>query len=102
MATGEEKKLENKIKEYINARGGYVIKYHGGTYSKSGVPDLIVCYRGVFIGVEVKKPSGGKVTQLQEYHIDQISDAGGYGRVICSMSQLFNLLSYIDEVVDRD
>ena len=99
---GEEKKLENQIKKYLKDNGAYIVKYHGGTYSKSGVPDLLVCYRGIFLGLEIKKSSGGKVTELQEYHINQIQDAGGYASIICTMSQLFNLLSYIDEVVDRD
>lgn len=46
-----------------------------------GTPDLIVCLRGHFIGLEIKK-EGGVVAPLQKYKLDQITKAKGYGAAV--------------------
>lgn len=77
-----EKAFENKIKNYIKEHGGYVIKYWGGgIYTESGVPDLLVCYKGKFLGLEVKG-DGGRPSELQKYNIKKIQDAGGIGMIV--------------------
>lgn len=43
---------------------------------KAGVPDLVLCHRGDFICLEVKK-EGGYLSQVQKQVIQQIRDAGG-------------------------
>lgn len=71
-----EKRIENQIKTHLREIGAYVIKHHGNQFSQAGVPDLLVCYMGRFIGVEVKAPDG-KPSDLQLYNIEQIKKAGG-------------------------
>ena len=39
-------------------------KESGGPYGTSGVPDIICCYKGRFLGLEAKLP-GGRLTPLQ-------------------------------------
>ena len=46
----------------------------------SGLPDLILCAWGIFIGIEIKIPSG-KVTPLQAYVIKCINAADGIAGV---------------------
>lgn len=54
----------------------YVIKVERA--SKSGIPDLIVCIDGRFIGIEVKRPDSSRgATPLQELNIGYINQAGG-------------------------
>ncbi|MEA5004563.1 MAG: VRR-NUC domain-containing protein [Christensenella sp.] len=48
---------------------------------RSGVPDLLVCCNGLFLGVELKAENG-KPTPLQLWNIDKIKDAGGIGMVL--------------------
>lgn len=43
---------------------------------RHGVPDLLVCLRGNFIAIELKK-EGGKTMPLQQHVIYQITQAGG-------------------------
>ena len=74
MAT--EKRIENEIKKYLRSINAYVIKHHGNAFSQVGVPDLLVCHRGKFYGIEVKAPDG-EPTELQLYNIKQIIKAGG-------------------------
>ena len=71
-----EKTFENKVKLYLKQKGAYFIKTHGDRFSKVGVPDLIVCYKGLFIGIELKALNG-KPSELQLYNLREIEKSGG-------------------------
>lgn len=76
-----EKKVENDIKKYLDHIGAYHVKIHGSAFMTSGTPDILACVKGVFVGIEVKKPKGGRVSELQKLKIKQIEQAGGIGIV---------------------
>ncbi|CAM3108746.1 VRR-NUC domain-containing protein [Streptobacillus ratti] len=87
-----EKTLENKIKRHLKENGHYFFKTHGGAFGKSGIPDLIICIKGLFVGLEIKNPNKkGKVSELQKYNIEKIKDSFGHALVIDSWEQ------YLDE-----
>lgn len=72
-----EKNFENKVKTFLTDAGCWFLKYWGGAaYTKSGVPDILVCCKGRFMGVEVKAPNG-KPSDLQIYNLKMIDRAGG-------------------------
>jgi hypothetical protein len=52
-----------------------------GGYGKSGRPDIIGCYKGLFLGLECKAGKG-KPTKLQELNLRQIGEAGGYALIV--------------------
>jgi hypothetical protein len=58
-----------------------------------GTPDLLICIRGKFVGLELKK-KGGVVAPLQQYKLDQINKAKGYGAVVTPQNwpEIFSLL----------
>ena len=73
----KEKDLENKVKQFLKDNGCWYVKYWGGGgYTKSGIPDLLVCCDGVFLGVELKAPKG-KPSELQIRHLHKIRESGG-------------------------
>ena len=73
----KEKDLENKVKQFLKDNGCWYVKYWGGGgYTKSGIPDLLVCCNGSFVAVELKAPKG-RPTELQLKKLHQIRDAGG-------------------------
>lgn len=77
-----EKNFENKVKNYLKEQDCWFIKYWGGAqFTKSGVPDLLVCCNGFFLGVELKAPKG-KPSELQLWNIEQIKKAGGFALVL--------------------
>jgi hypothetical protein len=77
-----EKEFENKIKAYLKEQGCWYIKYWGGGgFTKSGIPDLLICCNGRFIAAEVKS-STGSPTDLQRKKIREIRDAGGIAFVL--------------------
>lgn len=49
----------------------------GGQFTKAGIPDIIACVNGRFVGIEVKA-SGGKPSELQILNLRKIHNAGGY------------------------
>ena len=72
-----EKNFENKVKKFLKEKGAWVLKYWGGAaFTKSGVPDLLVCCKGHFFGVEIKA-ADGKPSDLQIYNLRKIDTAGG-------------------------
>ena len=73
----EEKRFEERIKKFLKDEGCWFVKYWGGSqFTKSGIPDLLVCCEGYFIGVEVKATQG-KPSELQLYNLKKIEEAGG-------------------------
>lgn len=74
-----EKNFENKVKKFLEEQGCWFLKYWGGAaYTKAGIPDLLVCCNGHFLGVEIKAPNG-KPSPLQIHNLKKIDEAGGFG-----------------------
>ncbi|MFI3236786.1 MAG: VRR-NUC domain-containing protein [Lachnospiraceae bacterium] len=77
-----EKNFENKIKDYLKKNNCWFIKYWGGAaFTKSGIPDILVCCKGRFMGIEVKGATGTP-SDLQIYNLRQIDKAGGLAILI--------------------
>lgn len=77
-----EKQFENKIKAYLKSKGAWLIKYWAGAqFTKEGIPDLLVCYKGHFIAIEVKAEKGHP-SKLQLYNIRKIIEAGGHAFIL--------------------
>ena len=76
-----EKKVKEKVKKILNKLNCYYCMPATGGYGASGVPDIIACYKGRFIGIETKA-NGNKPTALQQKHLRDISVSGGQSLVI--------------------
>ena len=68
----------------------------------AGLPDIIVCYRGVFIGLETKTPEGHGPTKRQEYVHGRINDAEGVVAVVRSVHDALNVLYAVDASLNAD
>lgn len=81
MALTPEKKVKNRVIAILQARDAYYFYPVTGGFGASGVPDIIVCYFGWFIGIECK---AGKNTlsALQRQNIARINAARGITLVI--------------------
>ena len=77
----EEKNFEKKVKAYLDSIGAWYLKTISNGYQRAGVPDLLICYKGKFIGIELKA-TRGRVSMLQEHEIRKIQAAGGYASVL--------------------
>ena len=60
-------------------------------YGTSGIPDIIVCYKGKFVAFEVKTEKG-KLSKLQEMTIAKIQKANGMAFKVTSLEEVKEIL----------
>lgn len=77
----EEKNFENKVKRFLESRDCWYVKFFANRMTKAGVPDLLCCVNGYFVGVEIKA-SKGKPSPLQLWNRDLIRESGGVAIVL--------------------
>jgi hypothetical protein len=95
---------ENTIRDGIRGayekRGAWIIPTTRLTPGRHGVPDLLACYRGYFIAIEVKKPTGSKgTTAEQRRELTTLERAGAIARVCTSISEGLMILRDIDDLI---
>lgn len=96
----KESDLQKKIIDYSKAAGAYVKNNWGSGVSEPGVSDLTICYKGLYLSIEVKK-SGGKPTEQQMIHLRNVSKAGGIAQVIDNIDDYRTLLARIDDYAEN-
>jgi hypothetical protein len=81
MAATPEKKVKQRVVAQLKELGAYYFYPTTGGFGSSGVPDVVCCYQGRFIGIECKAGKG-KTTALQDKNLKEISEAGGLAMVV--------------------
>lgn len=79
----------------------YHLNAHGGAFTGMGVPDILACYRGIFLGLEVKKKTT-KATKNQETQMRLINKAAGIALVVRSVADVKAVIKRIDKELDTD
>lgn len=79
--SGPEKLFENRIKKYLADRGCWTLKTFSNGVQRAGVPDLLCCVNGHFVGIEVKSETG-RPSELQLWNIRKIEESGGIAMVL--------------------
>lgn len=97
MSKTPEGKVKAKVVDILKEAGVYYFFPVTGGFGRSGIPDIVACYRGRFIGIECK--TGTKQpTALQTRELDRIDSVGGVTLVIreTNLDKVSKLLSLID------
>jgi Holliday junction resolvase len=81
MPKTPESRVKAACVEILKSHNAYYFFPVTGGFGKSGVPDIIVCWRGVFLAIECKA-GYNKPTLLQEREMHAIERAGGTALVI--------------------
>ena len=76
MAQTPEKKVKDAVVSILKDNGVYYFFPVTGGFGRSGIPDIVGCYRGKFIAVECKAGKN-KPTALQYAEMLKIDKAGG-------------------------
>lgn len=83
MAMTPEKRVKEQVVKQLKSFGGEVYYFFPATggYGRSGVPDIVGCYKGKFFAMECKAGSN-TTTALQERELEKIRKADGASWVI--------------------
>ena len=76
-----EAKVKARVKKVLDTHEIYHFSPATGGYGRAGVPDIICCFDGLFVGLEIKSGSN-KPTALQEREMQRICEAGGNAYLI--------------------
>ena len=95
MATPESK-VKKQVKKILDDLGAYHFSPMMSGYGRSGVPDIIACYKGKFIGIECKSGKNTP-TLLQLRNIDDIKRNQGLAIVI-NEGNIESLLALVKEI----
>jgi len=91
-----EAKVKKQVKKILDDLGAYHFSPMMDGYGRSGVPDIIACYKGKFIAIECK---AGKNTPtlLQLRNIENIKRNNGLAIVI-NEDNIESLLALVKEI----
>ena len=93
-----EQTIQSEILKYLKSVGAYTIKVFAAT--KSGIPDIICCYKGRFIAIEVKRPeTKTNVSPLQVANITMIINAQGEAIVAWDKEMVKTFIDNIDKEI---
>ncbi len=90
-----EKTIVAQIMRALKVHGvGWCIKTHGGAFQGAGLPDILAIApaTGRLVGIEVKRPVVGKLTELQKAQLAKIEAAGGVAGVATTVDEALTLL----------
>lgn len=89
-----EKDVVKKIRKVLDSKyPGFYFKTHGSGYQRAGIPDILGCYKGRLVGIEVKTPkTRNNVSDLQKKCIREINDAGGLAFVAWNTEQVEEMM----------
>ena len=95
-----ESVLSRKIMKELRLKNIFCFKVHGSEYMMSGLPDIIACVDGLFVGFEVKHPETRNDTSARQKLVhQQIIDANGTAVVICSVQEA---LAIVEEILAQE
>ena len=81
MASTPEAKVKAAVKKLLDEMGIYHFSPVQNGMGRAGIPDIIGCYRGRFLGIECKAGKG-TTTALQDLELEKIRQAKGFAYVV--------------------
>lgn len=76
-----EAKVKKKVTAILKSLGAYYFYPVTGGFGRSGVPDIVCCLNGNFVGIECKA-GDNKATALQLKNLEEIQAAGGFAFIV--------------------
>ena len=89
MGTTPEGKVKKAVKEYLKSIGAWYYMPVTNGMGRVGCPDILVCYKGLFMAFETKAPGKIKnVTANQQREITDIQRVNGLALVVDDVEQV--------------
>jgi len=84
--------VQVEVENYLNSRRIFNFRPPG-----NGLPDVVVCYKGWFIGLEFKKEKTGKAQKHQKIVSKEIINSGGISAFPKSLNDVIKILEKVDK-----
>lgn len=98
MAIGPETRLRKKIVKALQEKypEAWIKKIHGNKFQNIGMPDLVCCFEGKFVAIEIKNPGKERTTTpAQLLEIMKIRKSKGVAGVVTTIEEALELLGAI-------
>ena len=92
----KEQWVKQQVVTMLKDRGAYDFYPVASGYMSIGVPDIVACYKGAFIGIECKA-GDNKPSVLQEKNLQHIQDNQGIAMVV-NEDTLLSLQNFLNEM----
>jgi hypothetical protein len=96
----KEKAITQAIRGLLKSLGIFHWKNHGGPMGAKGVSDILGCYQGRMLAIEVKTDRG-RLSDDQQRFIDNVNAAGGLAFVARSIDDVIVSLGVQDRLLIR-
>lgn len=106
MAATPEKKVKDAVTKILKQRGAYYFFPVTGGFGRSGIPDIIACYKGNFVAIECKA-GRNKPTELQLFEMKKIGDAQGVAiwvneNNVDDVTKLLDTIQYMQQLAQKE
>lgn len=93
----KESTLQSRVLSYIKPlKDVWVLNVAGNGVQRSGIPDLLMCVRGLFLAIELKREDGsGRTSGQQRVEGRKIQNAGGIFMVSNNYDEIIELIEHI-------
>lgn len=81
MVMTPEGKVKMAVKKILKQHNAYFFMPLGQGFGRAGVPDIIACLNGSFLGIECKA-GNNTTTPMQDIELAAIKQAGGIALVV--------------------
>ena len=102
LSGASEAQVSESIKNLLDSLGIYWFRVNSGKGARihnrwvelapAGTPDIVSCILGKFIGIECKRPRGGRQSEAQKLAQAKIEAAGGV-YLLCNTAEPLSTLS---------
>ena len=99
MAKTPEGEIKDQVRKILDEMNAYYFFPATNGYGRTGIPDVIACIGGHFVGIECKAGSK-QPTALQQRELDNIEKAEGTGLVV-NADNIKYLKNNLENVYER-
>lgn len=93
----KESLLQIKVIDYLKSKNIWHFRYTAST--TFGLPDILALFKGVFIGIELKREDKkGVSTLLQREMVASIKKNGGFAAIIDDLDDVIGLIECLDNM----
>lgn len=76
----------------------FVMKMHGGSFQRSGIPDIYISIRSKSVWIEMKRP-GADTTALQKAKLERLAKTGAFCGIAESPERAIEI---VNEVISKE